>query len=55
MKPGDRVQTPDGPGTVVDNEGTMTIRYGVLLDNWFNKNTYPKRYYWPHEIEKIKK
>lgn len=55
MKPGDRVETTDGPGTIIlkkDHE-SKSFRYGVKLD--VSKYDYPIAYYWPHEIKVIRK
>jgi hypothetical protein len=56
MKPGDRVMTPSGPGTIRKLEHFSRVnltRYCVELD-------YPKIWQWlkcfeAHEIERIKK
>lgn len=53
MKNGDRVETPQGKGTIVDAEAYSRIddkRYGIKLDD--NPFFYPVAYYWTHEITK---
>lgn len=58
MSIGDRVETPNGPGTIaaIENPEGRTMRYGVKLDVvptwWAFMAEIEVYYYFPHELTK---
>lgn len=58
MSIGDKVETPDGKGVIVDVENFSHPRYGVKLVeppewNAVNEFGYAPVYYWEKEIKKV--
>lgn len=57
MKIFDRVDTPEGPGTItaIDSPDSRATRYGVKLDNNYLNFTENCYYFFPNELELIDK